>query len=73
MKPDYSHTYQTCIHSLKRENAPWRVRGSCDNRVCLFTGRHYELPNRTVCLTCPYYCKDERISSEGREHDKSKI
>ena len=55
-KPHYNG-YQTCIHSLKRENAPWRVTSGCGNRACLRIGRHYELPNRTVCLTCPFYHK----------------
>lgn len=64
MKPDYSHTYGACIHSMKRTQTPWRVDSGCGNRVCVFTGRHYELPNRTVCFTCPSYCKDERISSK---------
>ena len=57
--------YETCAYSLKRENAPWRVTSGCDNRVRLFTGRHYELPNHTVCITCPFYRRDETIS--GRE------
>ena len=57
-RPDYSHTYRTCIHSMKRANAPWRVRSSCDNRACLFTGKHYELPNNTICITCPFYCQE---------------
>lgn len=60
MKPDYSHTYSTCIHSMKRTQAPWRVDGGCGSRVCVFTGRHYELPNRTVCFTCPFYCREEK-------------
>ena len=53
MKPNYSHTYQSCVYSLKRENAPWRVSGGCGNRARLFNGKHYQLPNKTVCLTCP--------------------
>ncbi len=57
--------YQTCVHSLKRKDAPWRVSGGCDNRARLFTGRHYELPNDSVCVTCPFYRKDE--SSSDRE------
>lgn len=64
MKLDYSHTYGTCVHSMKRTQAPWRVDGGCGNRVCLFTGGHYELPNRTVCVTCPSYCRDTRLPSE---------
>lgn len=58
MKPNYAHTYATCAYSLKRKSAPWRVTSGCDNRACLFTGRHYELPNTSVCLTCPLYQKE---------------
>ena len=67
-RPDYSHTYKTCAHSLKRKNAPWRVTGGCGNRARLFTGRHYELPNQTACFTCPFYSRDSKISTEER-HD----
>ncbi len=59
MKFNYSHSYQTCVHSLKRENAPWRVTSGCANRARLFTGRHYELTNTTVCFKCPFYCRNE--------------
>ena len=58
--------YETCVHSLKRKNAPWRVTSGCDNRGCLFTGRHYELPSYTVCMTCPFYCRDESISDREK-------
>ena len=54
--------YQTCLHSRKR-----RVTSGCDNRARLFTGRHYELPNHTVCIPCPFYCKDKSSSSKGRD------
>ena len=47
--------YETCVHSRKRKKAPWRVSSGCENRARLFTGKHYELPNRTVCMTCPFY------------------
>ena len=67
MKPDYSRTYRTCVYSLKRENAPWRVTGGCGSRVRLFTGRHYELPNQTVCLTCPFYSSHEDVSIERKK------
>lgn len=56
--------YETCACSLKRKNAPWRVTGGCDNRACLRIGRRYELPNYSVCVTCPFYCRDERIARE---------
>ena len=37
---------------MKRERASWQVVSSYGNYPRLFTGRHYELPNKTVCLTC---------------------
>ncbi len=52
MNPSYSHTYQSCVFSMKRERASWQVVSSYGNYTRLFTGRHYELPNKTVCLTC---------------------
>jgi len=51
---------------LKKKNAPWRVTSGCDNRVRLFTGRHYELPNCSVCVTCPFYQRDDRIPDRGK-------
>ena len=56
--------YETCVHSRKRKQAPWRVTSGCENRACLFTGRHYELPNSTICMTCPFYCGDEEAQKE---------
>lgn len=50
--------YQTCVYSRKRKEAPWRVDRGCGNQTRLFTGRHYELPNRTVCMTCPFFEKE---------------
>jgi len=61
MRKQHFDGYETCTYSLKRKNAPWRVTGGCDNRARLFTGRHYELPNCSVCVTCPFYRRDERI------------
>ncbi len=58
MKPNYTHTYQSCVYSLKRENAPWRVSGGCGSPARLFNGKHYQLPNKTVCLTCPAYVSE---------------
>ena len=55
MRRNFDHTYETCVHSLKRKNAPWRVTDGCNERLYLFTGRHYELPNKSVCHTCPVY------------------
>ena len=66
MKIKYLHGYETCVYSRKRKQAPWRVTSGCDNRACLFTGRHYELPSYTVCMTCPFYCRDKSIS-DGEE------
>lgn len=59
MRKQHYDGYQTCVHSSKRRNAPWRVTSGCGNRARLFTGRHYELPNYTLCLTCPFYRRDE--------------
>ena len=61
MKIKYLHGYETCVHSRKRKQAPWRVTSGCDNRACLFTGRHYELPNTTACMTCPFYHGFEEV------------
>lgn len=57
--------YETCVHSQKRKQAPWRVSSDCENRARLFTGKHYELPNRTVCMTCPFYRRDEEAQKES--------
>lgn len=59
MKIKHFNGYETCIYSKKRKQAPWRVDSGCWNRARLFTGRHYELPNTTVCMTCPFYCGSE--------------
>lgn len=64
MKIRNVHGYQTCAHSRKRKQAPWRVSSGCENRARLFTGRHYELPNYSVCMTCPFYCGDEEAQKE---------
>ena len=60
MRPNYTHTYETCAHSRKRKNAPWRVTSGCGSRARLFTGRHYELPNSSICVACPFYQKEEQ-------------
>lgn len=62
MKNRNPHGYGTCVHSSKRRNAPWRVTSGCGNRARLFTGRHYELPNYTLCLTCPFYHRDKSVA-----------
>lgn len=62
MKIRNPHGYQTCVHSSKRENAPWRVTSGCENRARLSIGRHYELPTYTLCMTCPFYCRDGSIA-----------
>ena len=51
MKIRNLHGYETCVHSRKRKQAPWRVSSGCENRARLFTGKHYELPNSTICMT----------------------
>ena len=56
--------YATCVHSRKRTQAPWRVNSGCENRARLFTGKHYELPNSSICMTCPFYRKDDRVSDK---------
>ena len=67
MKTRNVRGYETCAHSRKREQAPWRVTSGCENRACLFTGRYYELPNSTICMTCPSYCEDKGGSGRGRD------
>ena len=62
MKIKHFNGYKTCVHSRKRKQAPWRVASGCGNRARLFTGRHYELPNTSVCMTCPFYCGDEEAN-----------
>lgn len=59
--------YETCACSRKRENAPWRVTSGCNNRARLFTGKHYELPNSSICMTCPFYCEDDRVSDKKEQ------
>ena len=67
MKIRNVHGYETCVHSKKRKQAPWRVSSGCGNRACVFTGRHYELPSYTVCMTCVFYCKDSGISDRKEQ------
>lgn len=64
MKIRNVHGYQTCAHSRKRKQAPWRVSSGCENRARLSTGKHYELPNFSICMTCPFYCGDEEAQKE---------
>lgn len=65
MKIRNVYGYETCVHSRKRKQAPWRVDSGCENRARLFTGKHYELPNSSTCMTCPFYCEDK--SGSDRE------
>lgn len=60
--------YTTCVHSRKRTQAPWRVNSGCENRARLFTGKHYELPNSSICCACPFYCEDK--GNPNREKDE---
>lgn len=64
MKFKNLHGYQTCVYSRKRKKAPWRVSSGCDNRARLFTGKHYELPNSSICMTCPFDRKEDRVSDK---------
>ena len=66
MKIRNPYGYETCVHSRKRRQAPWRVDSGCENRARLFTGKHYELPNSSICCACPFYCKDKSSSDRGR-------
>ena len=67
MKIRNLHGYETCVHSRKRKQVPWRVDSGCGNRGCLFTGRHYELPNSTVCMTCPFYSEEKKDNGPPHE------
>lgn len=51
--------YETCIYSMKRKNAPWKVRSGCENPLRKFIGKGYELPYSTACITCKFYQKKE--------------
>lgn len=53
--------YETCVHSMKRKQASWRVHDTCPNPARLFAEYHYALPNKSVCTTCRYYCRDKCI------------
>lgn len=70
---------QSCERSLDRYEGYPRfynkqmvtVRDSnsgCENRARLFTGKHYELPNSSVCCACPFYCEEK--GNPNREKDK---
>ena len=63
--------YQTCIHSMKRKQASWKVQDSCPNRARLFTGKHYALPNTSICMTCPYYCRDKSIPDDEEQNGQT--
>lgn len=52
--------YETCVHSMKKSSAPWKIRDSCESPHRLFTGKRFELPNKTVCVHCRFYRSDER-------------
>ncbi len=52
--------YETCVHSMKKSSAPWKVRDSCESPHRLFTGRRFKLPNKTVCVHCQFYRSDDR-------------
>lgn len=60
MKMRHYDGYETCIHSMKRKDAPWRVHSSCESPLKLFTGKHYELPYSTACVKCRFYRNEEQ-------------
>lgn len=63
--------YATCVYSRKRTQAPWRVNSGCENRARLFTGKHYELPNSSICAACPFYHRDSNISNGSEKQHGS--
>lgn len=66
MKMDFSHTYDTCVHSRKRRNADWKVFGSCPHPDRIWAGKCYVLPHTSLCPRCRYYERDESRKDGGR-------
>ncbi len=60
MQPFHPCGYETCIHSRKRENAPWKVYDSCPNPGRILIGKRYELPYKSMCLDCSAYISDSK-------------
>lgn len=60
MRPFHTNGYETCTHSRKGKNAPWKVYGSCPNPGRQPSFKGYELPYKSICLTCPYYRQDSK-------------
>ena len=57
MKNKYHHRgYASCVHSHKRQHAPWRVYDTCCSPHVLPS---HELPYPSVCNTCSYYQADK--------------
>lgn len=65
MRPFHAQGYGTCVHSRKRKNASWKVYDSCPNPNRLPSFKGYELPYRTLCLTCPFYKLDRTVHKKG--------
>ena len=59
MKIRNIYGYETCIHSMKRKQAPRRVTSGCDNKNRIFTGLRYEIPAPSMCMTCRFYEKEK--------------
>lgn len=61
MKINFSHTYETCVHSKKRKQADWKVFNNCPHPNRVFTGKGYALPNTSMCLRCRDYQRDDNL------------
>ncbi len=64
MRPFYPNGYETCIHSRKRKNAAWKVHDSCPNPSRQPSFKGYQLPYKTICLTCPFYKPDSKADKK---------
>lgn len=50
--------YATCVHSRKRQNAPWKVKDSCPSEGKLPGVKDYEVPYPLICMSCRFYRRD---------------
>lgn len=66
MRPFHPNGYETCIHSRKRKNVPWKVCDSCSNPGRLWCAKGYELPYKTMCLNCPFYRLDNKAVKKSK-------
>ena len=62
MRPFHPNGYESCVHSHKKKNAPWKVYDSCSNPGRLPRIKGYELPYQTMCMNCPFYSQDSKIT-----------